>query len=261
MKKAIYNTIGKTYDTTRKPDPEIVKTLLGLLTPNGNGVYLDVACGSGNYTDALAKSGLHIEGIDISEEMLSKAKIKNPAIKWHQGDAKALPFEDNSFEGAVCTLATHHIQDIETAFKEIYRVIDKGNFVIFTCTPEQMQDCWLLEYFPKMMEDSMRSFSPFDRLESALSAAGFGYIKQQPFFVTDSLTDLFLYSGKYRPEIYLNPAVRAGISSFHLSVYGDEIEVGLTRLKKDIESGYIREIMKTYESKKGDYSFVFAKKR
>lgn len=67
MTDAIYNTIGKTYDTTCKPDAEILKTLLGLIQPRPNSRYIDVTCGSGNYTHALAQTGLNIEAIDISE--------------------------------------------------------------------------------------------------------------------------------------------------------------------------------------------------
>ncbi|MEI6021571.1 MAG: class I SAM-dependent methyltransferase, partial [Bacteroidota bacterium] len=65
--------------------------------------------------------------------------------------------------------------------------------------------------------------------------AGFENIRQEKFFVTNDLQDLFLYSGKCRPEIYMDPSVRAGISSFHLSVYGDEVENGLAKLKQDID--------------------------
>ena len=43
-----YNTIGKTYDTTRKADLEIIKLLTEYLLPKPNGKYLDIACGSGN---------------------------------------------------------------------------------------------------------------------------------------------------------------------------------------------------------------------
>jgi len=85
--------------------------------------------------------------------MLSKARKKSPDISWRQGDAKKLPAENNSFDGAICTLATHHIKNIKQAYLEAFRVIKEGKFVIFTSTPEQMKQYWLWEYFPKMMEN------------------------------------------------------------------------------------------------------------
>jgi len=257
---AIYNTIGKTYDTTRKPDPEIVKILSHFLEPTSSGRYLDVACGSGNYTNALAQTGLNIEGFDISDEMLGKARLKNPAISWHQGDAKELPFQDSSFDGAICTLATHHMGRFEEAFKEIYRVMRPGKFVMLTATPEQMKNYWLCHYFPMMMEDAGQRMSSFRRVEQAYIDAGFINIKQEKFFVTNTLTDWFLHAGKYRPEMYLNPAVRAGISSFHVSANEKEITTGLAALKADIDSGKIQKIIKQYESDGGDYLFVVGEK-
>ena len=252
----IYNTIGKTYDVTRNPDPTIVKTLLDLLSLKKNGHYLDIACGSGNYTAALAKTGIDIEGIDISNEMLSKAQIKESKIKWHLGDAKALPFQNNSFDGAICTLATHHIESFECAFKEAYRVIKNGRFVILTSTPEQMKNYWLWHYFPMMMKDASSRMSSFSYIEKAYLNAGFINIKQERFFVTDKLTDWFLHSGKYRPHIYLDPKVRAGISSFHVSSNENEIENGLSELQKDIATGAVKEIIQQYESDTGDYLFM-----
>lgn len=111
-----------------------------------------------------------------------------------------------------------------------------------------------------MIEDSATQFASFERVENALKQAGFQNIKQEPFFVTNSLTDLFLYAGKQRPEMYLDPEVRAGISSFHLSVYGDEAERGLVKLKEDIGSGKMKKIIESYESDTGDYCFVVAEK-
>ncbi len=105
----VYNSIGKTYDSTRKPDPELVAQLLQLLNVQINGHYLDVGCGSGNYTGALSAKGLNIEGIDISKEMLTKARQKHPTIQFLEADARQLPYKNDSFDGATCILATHHI--------------------------------------------------------------------------------------------------------------------------------------------------------
>jgi 2-polyprenyl-3-methyl-5-hydroxy-6-metoxy-1,4-benzoquinol methylase len=41
----------------------------------GRGEFLDIGCGSGNYTGALETKGLDIEGIDISDEMLRQQKF------------------------------------------------------------------------------------------------------------------------------------------------------------------------------------------
>ena len=261
MTKPIYDTIGKTYDNTRKADPEITKKLLELLCPITGGKYLDIGCGSGNYTNALAAQGLTIEGLDLSLEMLTKAKNKYPHIVFHHGDARKLEaFQGDSYSGAMCILATHHIGNLLNLFQETYRVIKRGHLIIFTGTPEQMQHYWLCHYFPQMMQKASAIMASFNDLKATLKQVGFRAIKQYPFFVSNQLKDWFLHAGKYRPEIYLDEKVRAGISSFQLFSQPNELEEGLKRLKADIDSGRIDQIIEKYENPEGDYLFITAEK-
>ncbi|WP_408010328.1 hypothetical protein ACJROX_08550 [Pseudalkalibacillus sp. A8] len=46
----LYDEIGKSYDTTRKADPEITRRLRNHLQASDRTKILDVACGTGNYT-------------------------------------------------------------------------------------------------------------------------------------------------------------------------------------------------------------------
>ncbi|MEO8399790.1 MAG: class I SAM-dependent methyltransferase, partial [Ignavibacteriaceae bacterium] len=75
------------------------------------------------------------------------------------------------------------------------------------------------------------------------------------------LEDLFLYSGKHNPEQYFNPQIRKGISFFSLFVNKDEIEKGMEKLKADIDSGKINDVIKSYENDLGDYLFVVGEKQ
>lgn len=258
--KAVYDTIGKSYDNTRNPDPVITKTLLELLCLDKKGRYLDIGCGSGNYTGALASMGLSIEGVDLSLEMLNKARKKYPQVLFHHGDAKKLAFPDNIFDGVVCILATHHIGDNLATFQSAYRVMKAGRLVLFTATPEQMQHYWLCHYFPQMMKNSAVMMSSFSELQLALTTAGFHTVQKIPFLVSNQLQDWFLHAGKYRPEIYLDQNVRDGISSFHLFSKPDELTTGLKQLKNDIDSGDIHKIIENYATDQGDYLFVTAEK-
>lgn len=260
MSTAVYDKIGKTYDLTRQADPDILARILHHLHPNPQDVYLDVGCGTGNYTNALYKNGVNICGLDISTEMLSKARKKNAEITWVLGDARELPFPDQMFGGATCTLATHHIKDIQTAFREVYRVIDSGAFVILAILPEQVEALWLKVYFPSMINQSIGILSSFDTVSQALRDAGFKNISYEKFSMSKDTRDLFLAAGKNKPELYLDPHVRAGISSFALCQNQQELETGLECLRNDIDSGKIHEIIKALESDLGDYVFVVSHK-
>ncbi|WP_199900107.1 class I SAM-dependent methyltransferase [Caldalkalibacillus mannanilyticus] len=145
--EVLYNHIGKNYDVTRQADLEIVNCLKRHLQVE-EGLVLDVACGTGNYTVALKNAGLDMVGVDVSDEMIRQAQEKMKEINWNIADVKKLPFSSRTFKGATCILAIHHFDHLVEAFQEVYRVIDEGRFVIFTSSPEQMDRYWLKEYFP-----------------------------------------------------------------------------------------------------------------
>ena len=52
----------------------------------------------------------------------------------------------------------------------------------------------------------------------------FGSIHTEPYELSDALQDLFLYSGKHRPALYLDPRIRAGISTFAALAEPDKVE-------------------------------------
>ena len=74
--------------------------------------------------------------------------------------------------------------------------------------------------------------------------------------MTKDLQDWFLHAGKYRPDIYLDPQVGAGISTFAIEENFEEIQCGCRQLQEDIESGDIDKVITSYESDLGDYAFI-----
>jgi hypothetical protein len=68
--------------------------------------------------------------------------------------------------------------------------------------------------------------------------------------------DLFLYSGKHAPSLYLDERVRQGISTFANLAEADDVARGLLQLKDDIASGAIGGIVAGYSSDVGDYLFL-----
>jgi ubiquinone/menaquinone biosynthesis C-methylase UbiE len=153
----LYDRIGIGYDTTRRADPGIVRQLVALLDVPPDGVCLDVACGTGNYTTALAATGLQMHGVEISRTMLDSARAKSNTVRWVNADATAIPFPDGAFQGALVTLALHHFRQPDAVFREIARVLDeRAHFVLFTGAPEQMRGYWLNRYFPDAMDKSIR---------------------------------------------------------------------------------------------------------
>ncbi len=258
---AIYDRIGDKYDTTRRADPSILNNLASLLGINERNKYLDVACGTGNYTSEIAKIGGSWYALDHSEKMLQEAQNKSNLVKWNQFDIEKLGYGSDMFHGAICSLAIHHFPNLGLAFSEVARVLKSdSNFIIFTATPEQMRTYWLCHYFPIMIEKSCEQMPTLRQIEKSLSGTELSINSLKQFFITPDLEDFFLYSGKQRPEMYLSEKVRNGISSFHNFCTPAELESGLTKLQADIESGQILEIISQYQSSTGDYLFIQVKK-
>lgn len=255
---ALYDTIGVDYDATRSADPYILSRLLHHLRPCNDALYLDVGCGTGNYTVAMQDAGVSVVGMDISATMLAQARGKGRSIQWLRARAEAIPFKDGTFAGASCIFVHHHMADPLRAFKEVRRALRaNARLVLFNGTVEQTRHAWLCEYFPRMMADAA---APFERYEvnRMLEAAGFKIEGLEPYSVTEDLCDWFLMCGKKSPERYLDPRVRAGISCFAASPHQQEMEQGLERLRFDIASGRIAEVIRSYDWDGGDYTFTIA---
>lgn len=257
-----YDLIGKDYNTTRKADPYLTQRLSEHLNPSANGVYLDIGCGTGNYTCELSKSGARWIGIDPSIRMLEIAAHKDPGVDWRIGTAEDIPLAEEAVDGIIAFLTIHHWKDLKIGFEEIYRVLKKdGTVVFFTSTPEQMERYWLNHYFPQMLKDSMEQMPDLKRIEKNMAESGLQITEVELYQVRSDLTDHFLYCGKHRPELYLENQIRRGISSFSSLANKSEIEQGLKVLRSDIETGKIQEIVTSYSNDLGDYLFLTGKKR
>lgn len=69
---------------------------------------LDVACGTGNAAIPAAKRGARVTGLDLSPGLIAIARERGAesdvSIEWLEGDAQALPFEDDSFDRVISAI-------------------------------------------------------------------------------------------------------------------------------------------------------------
>ncbi len=92
---------------------------------------LDVACGPGNFTAPLAarlSTGSLAVGFDISEPMLTRAVQDNsgPRTCYVRGDARELPFGDETFDAVCCFGALYLIPEPFRVAREMIRVLRPG---------------------------------------------------------------------------------------------------------------------------------------
>ncbi|MFN2430472.1 MAG: class I SAM-dependent methyltransferase [Cryomorphaceae bacterium] len=252
-----YDKIGTDYNSTRRADPYLTRKLIEHLNPKKDGLYLDIGCGTGNYTHALHKKGLQLIGIDPSEKMLEQARLRNKNIDWRTGRAENIEMPDHFVDGIIGSLTIHHWTDLQKGFGELNRVLKpQGRLVLFTSTPKQMKGYWLNHYFPKMLEDSIVQMPDLESVEKAMTDSGFRISKTEKYFIQPDLTDKFLYCGKQNPELYFDRQIRNGISSFSSLANKTEVEQGLVKLRNDIDNGKIQSIIDAYDNDSGDYLYL-----
>jgi ubiquinone/menaquinone biosynthesis C-methylase UbiE len=256
-----YDKIGIDYNLTRKADKYLTEQLLYHLQPTKNGKYLDIGCGTGNYTNELQKNGFDFIGIDPSELMLEKAKAKNDKIDWKIGLAENTGLPENFVDGIIGSLTIHHWTDLKIGFSELNSVLKpNGRIVIFTSTPKQMKGYWLNHYFPKMLSDSIIQMPTLEKVKAAMTDSGIEFLETHKYFIKPDLEDQFLYCGKQNPELYFDEQIRHGISSFSSLSNRTEVNNGLLELRKDIDSGKVEKIIESYENDFGDYLYIIGKK-
>ena len=77
---------------------------------------LDAACGTGDLAVADVRAGAgRVTGLDFSERMLARARVKAPAVEWVQGDMLALPFADATFDAATVGFGVRNVADLPQA--------------------------------------------------------------------------------------------------------------------------------------------------
>lgn len=91
-------------------------------------VVLDMGCGSGRYTLALAKAGAaKVIGVDVQSKSFAVAKKwaqeNNLPVEFREANVHCLPFEDESFDFVFSNGVLHHSSSIEKGLSELVRVL------------------------------------------------------------------------------------------------------------------------------------------
>jgi SAM-dependent methyltransferase len=98
----------------------------------GNGRVCDLGCGPGHLARYLRDRGVEIFGVDLSAELVERARRLNPGIEFRQGDMYALEAPDQSWAGIVAFYSIIHIPRIDHAkiFVEMRRVLRPAGLLL-----------------------------------------------------------------------------------------------------------------------------------
>ena len=104
----------------------IAKQALANLPIDLQGTALDIGCGTGIHTQALANKGAAATGVDIAEGMLAQARKMYSDPIFVEGSAVDLPFSDSQFSTVFSSMALQWVSDTGLVANEIARVLEKS---------------------------------------------------------------------------------------------------------------------------------------
>ena len=230
----LYQNIGNGYSSTRRPDPRIQRLIVTALGDAQS--VVNVGASTGNYEP----TDRRLVAVEPSLAMVSQRRPgAAPSVR---AVAEALPFGDQTFEASLAILTLHHWADVAGGLLELRRVASRQVVLLFE--PWVSIQFWLVKYFPEclLLPSEIRAPTIEDLriqldVQSVLPVPG-------PADCVDG------FAGAYccRPESYLDPTVRAGISS--LAQLPPEVAERCAQgLRQDPESGiwdtrfgYLREL-------------------
>jgi demethylmenaquinone methyltransferase/2-methoxy-6-polyprenyl-1,4-benzoquinol methylase len=110
------------------------RRVLRLAHPQPGERALDLCCGTGDLTLALAKRGADVTGLDFSEPMLQVAKEKSASfsplarskIDFIRGDAQQIPFAENTFDILTIGYGLRNLADLDAGLRDMLRVTKPG---------------------------------------------------------------------------------------------------------------------------------------
>jgi len=121
---------------------------------------LDLCCGTGDITFALAEKGAEVTGLDFSEPMLAVAReklgrinssrnAKSSAIRiqFIQGDAQRIPFPENAFDVLTIGYGLRNLADLDAGLGDMLRVTKPGGRFVALEFGKPANALWRALYF------------------------------------------------------------------------------------------------------------------
>lgn len=146
------------------------------------GLACDLGCGPGHIARYLQEQGVSVCGIDLSAEMVERARRLTPGVEFRQGDMRALSEPDESFAGIVAFYSIIHIppDDVALTLRGLRRVLQPNGWLLLAfhigSDAIHLDEWWGHEVDVDVFlfqPDEMASYvsSPVSRLKKSSSAS------------------------------------------------------------------------------------------
>ena len=124
---AMFDAVAKKYDVTNDvlsfgQTRTWRKAVVASINPQPGEKILDLAAGTGTSTQPFYLAGADPVACDFSPGMIEVGRQRFPHLTFVQGDALALPFDDNTFDAVTISFGLRNVNDVDLALRELYRV-------------------------------------------------------------------------------------------------------------------------------------------
>ena len=106
------------------------KVVTSIIGPKPGLKILDIAAGTGSSTRPLVDAGADVIALDFSAGMIEIGRKRHKDIKFVQGDALNLPFEENVFDVTTISFGLRNTSNIDSALKDSLRVTKSGGKIV-----------------------------------------------------------------------------------------------------------------------------------
>ena len=106
------------------------KVVTSIIGPKPGLKILDIAAGTGSSTRPLVDAGADVIALDFSAGMIEIGRKRQKDIKFVQGDALNLPFEENVFDVTTISFGLRNTSNIDSALKDSLRVTKSGGKIV-----------------------------------------------------------------------------------------------------------------------------------
>ncbi|MEU7820637.1 methyltransferase domain-containing protein [Catellatospora sp. NPDC049133] len=220
-----YRTLGAGYAERRRPDPRVAAIIEAAL--GDARTVVNVGAGAGSYEPA----DRMVLAVEPSPVMIAQRPPGSAPVV--RAVAERLPFADKHFDVGLAVLTVHHWTDPARGLAELRRVSHRQ--VVLTWDHTVMSRFWLIaDYLPEIAE-AERELPEHDFIARHLAPA---QVAEVP--VPHDCSDGFLAAYWDRPHAYLDPAVRASISSL-ARLDPARVTEATRRLRADLEGGQWQE--------------------
>jgi SAM-dependent methyltransferase len=219
----LYDTIGSTYNATRRTEPRIAAHVWSAL--GDARTVLNVGAGTGSYEP----SDCDVVAVEPSSVM--RAQRPSGAAPCVAAFAERLPFEDQAFDAAMAFATVHHWEDPIAGLREMRRVARR--VVVFTHDSSYTgwrRRFWLTRDYLPEVADLVTGRPSLHELARAIGA------RIEPVLIPWDCADGFFEAHWRWPEAYLGEHVRRGVSVW-ARVGPDAEKRAVRSIRDDLASG------------------------